>query len=243
MPNFEGYENLEKIAEGKDRTVYSALLVADHTSVILKTLHSDHPNIDMIALMYHEFEVAKDINYPGIIKTYGLIDEQNSYALIQENMNGTSLSRHLQQNRITDLSQFLKLAIQMVKILGYLHQSHIIHKDIKPSNFVYDQKSEIIKLTDFNFSTKLMHETQDIVPPSKLEGTLAYMAPEQTGRMNMNMDYRADFYALGVTFYEMLTGKLPYTFTDPLEMLHAHLASPIPEINNPELDSLNAHAT
>ena len=191
MPNFEGYENLEKIAEGKDRTVYSALRVADHTSVILKTLHSDHPNIDLIALMYHEFEVAKDINYPGIIKTYGLIDQQNSYALIQENMNGISLHRYLQNNGITELSQFLRLAIQMVKILGYLHESHIIHKDIKPSNFVYDQKSEIIKLTDFNFSTKLMHETQDIVPPSKLEGTLAYMAPEQTGRMNMNMDYRA----------------------------------------------------
>jgi predicted ATPase/class 3 adenylate cyclase len=236
MPNFEGYESLEKIDEGKDRTIYSAVRVTDHTPVILKALHSDHPDVNMIALMYHEFEVAKDINYPGIIKTYGLIDEQNSYALVQENMNGISLHRYLQKNGIADLAHFLRLAIQMVKILGYLHQSHIIHKDIKPSNFIYDQHSEILKLTDFNFSTKLMHETQDVVPPSKLEGTLAYMAPEQTGRMNMNIDYRADYYALGVTFYEMLTGKLPYTYADPLEMLHAHLASPIPEISNPEID-------
>lgn len=236
MPNFEGYDKLEKIAEGKDRAVYTALRVIDNTPVILKTLRSEHPNVDMIALMYHEYELARNIHYDGIIKTYDLIDANNQYALVQENMHGTSLHQHLQQNRITNLTQFLKLAIQMVKILGYLHQSHIIHKDIKPSNFIYDHTLNIIKLTDFNFSTKLEHETQDIVPPSKLEGTLAYMAPEQTGRMNMNIDYRADFYALGVTFYEMLTGTLPFKHTDPLEMLHAHLANPIPDVSNPDME-------
>jgi predicted ATPase/class 3 adenylate cyclase len=236
MPNFEGYENLEKIAEGKDRTIYSAIRVTDRMPVILKTLRSQQPSVDMIALMYHEFEVAKDINYPGIIKTYAMIDEHNRYALVQENMNGISLHRYLEQNREIELPLFLKLAIQMVQILDYLHQSHIIHKDIKPSNFIYDQMSGILKLTDFNYSTKLKHETQDIVPPSKLEGTLAYMAPEQTGRMNMNIDYRADYYALGVTFYEMLTGTLPYKYTDPLEMLHAHIANPIPEITNLDIE-------
>ena len=108
MPNFEGYENLEKIAEGKDRTVYSALRVADHTSVILKTLHSDHPNIDLIALMYHEFEVAKDINYPGIIKTYGLIDQQTpaQAGLFQTVMEVADRFDHLagaQQQRVRQL--------------------------------------------------------------------------------------------------------------------------------------------
>lgn len=236
MPNFEGYENLEKIAEGKDRTVYSAMRAADKMPVVLKALRSDHPNVDLIALMYHEYELARSINYPGIIQTYSLIDDHNRHALVQEDMHGTSLHDYLQEHQITDLAKFLKLAIQMVKILGYLHQSHIIHKDIKPSNFIYDPTADIIKLTDFNYSTKLEHETQDVVPPSKLEGTLAYMAPEQTGRMNMNIDYRADFYALGVTFYEMLTGTLPFKHTDPLEMLHAHLASEPPEASNPDMD-------
>ena len=94
----------------------------------------------------------------------------------------------------------------MTRTLWHLHQCHIIHKDIKPSNFIIDPKNVTLKLTDFNYSSKLLHEMQDIVPPERLEGTLAYMAPEQTGRMNMNIDNRSDFYALGVSFYEMLTG-------------------------------------
>lgn len=236
MPSFEGYENLEKIAESKDRVIYSALRVSDHAPVILKALRSSHPSVDMIALMYHEYEVAKEINHPGIIRTYALLDQQNRYALAQEDMHGISLKHYFEENLLTDMALFLRLAIQMAKVIGHLHQIHIIHKDIKPGNFIIDPKTLTIKLTDFNYSSKLLHETQDIVPPSKLEGTLAYMAPEQTGRMNMHIDYRVDFYALGVTFYEILTGKLPYVHSDPVELLHAHLAKPVPAITNPELD-------
>jgi predicted ATPase/class 3 adenylate cyclase/GAF domain-containing protein len=235
MPSFEGYEKLEKIAEGNDRVIYTALRVSDGTPVVLKTLRSQHPTVDMIALMYHEYEVAKEINFPGIIRTYDLIDQQNHYALVQENMGGISLRQYLKENLLTDISLFLKLAIQMTKIIGHLHQLHIIHKDIKPNNFIIDPFTLTVKITDFNYSSKLIHETQDIVPPAKLEGTLAYMAPEQTGRMNMHIDYRADFYALGISFYEMLSGKLPYDYSDALELLHAHLANPIPTVANPEL--------
>src|SRR5688572_6122952 len=106
MLNFEGYENLEKIAEGNDRIIYSALRVSDHTPVILKTLRSAHPSVDMIALMYHEYDVAKEINYDGIIRTYDLIDQQNHYALVQENIGGVSLQQYLQENLLTDVSLF-----------------------------------------------------------------------------------------------------------------------------------------
>jgi len=234
-PDFVGYHDLKKLAEGRERVVYSGVR-NDGTPVVLKALRSEHPSVDMIALMYHEYEVSKNLDFPGILKTYGLIDQENQYALVLENMHGISLRDYLQANPIHDLSQFFSLSVQMANILGTLHQQNIIHKDIKPSNFIIHPETLVEKLTDFNYSSKLLHEVQDIVPPNKLEGTLAYMAPEQTGRMNMNIDYRCDFYALGVTFYEMLAGELPYLYNDPLELLHAHLANAIPEVVNPLFD-------
>ena len=192
--------------------------------------------MDQIALIYHEYEITKDLHLPEVIQTYGLIDKENLYALVQEDINGTPLSEYLINHPLPNLTLFLKLAIQMTRILLEVHKRYIIHKDIKPANFIIDPETELEKLTDFDYSTKLLHEVQDIVPPAKLEGTLAYMAPEQTGRMNMNIDYRSDFYALGVTFYEMLTGKLPFPNKDPLELLYAHLANEVPEISNPQFD-------
>lgn len=229
---FTGYVDLKKLDEGASRIIYSGVRGRDQKEVIIKALRSEHPTTDSIALMYHDFEVSKELDFPGIIQTYDLIDQQNKYALVQENMHGLSLHKYLKENPITDLSVFFKIAIQMATILDWLHQNHIIHKDIKPSNFIIHPATLHIKLTDFNFSSRLLHEMQEIVPPNKLEGTLAYMAPEQTGRMNMNIDYRSDFYSLGVTFYEMLAGHLPFSYIDPLELLHAHLAASIPELPN-----------
>lgn len=230
-----GYRDIKKLAEGPVRVFYSALR-EDGTPVILKALKSEHPSTDSIALMYHEFEVTKDLKFPGILQVYDLIDQENQYALVQEDIHGISLSKYLQKFPVKNLSMFLKLAIQMVKIVGELHQHFIIHKDIKASNFIIQPETGLEKLTDLNFSSKLLHEVQDIVPPEKLEGSLGYMAPEQTGRMNMNIDYRSDFYALGVTFYEMLSGELPFIYSDPLELIHAHLANPIPEAHSREFE-------
>ena len=235
-----GYKKLKKIAEGHERVIYVAMRESDQKPVVLKALRSEHPSTEMIALMCHEFEVTKDLKLPGVIETYDLVEQQNKYALVQEDMQGVSLHDFLQQKPLADLSLFFNIALQLAQIRGELQQHHIIHKDIKPANFIIHPKTLEIKLTDFNFSSKLLHEVQDIVPPEKLEGTLAYMAPEQTGRMNMNIDYRADFYALGVTFYEMLTGELPFPYTDTLELLHAHLANPPPAVRdvNPKIPEM-----
>lgn len=237
MLNLTGYNNLKIIHEGHRNIVYSAWRKKDHKQVIIKVLRSIKPEIGEIALIYHEFEVTKDLALPGVIKTYDLIEEQNQFALVQEDIQGISVSDYVKQQPIKDLSIFYKIALQMVASIGEIHRNHIIHKDIKPGNFIIDPKGLINRLTDFNIAAKLYHEVQEIVPPGKLEGTLAYMAPEQTGRMNMNIDYRSDFYALGVTFYELLTGQLPFQYTDPLELLHAHLAQPPPDASevNPSI--------
>lgn len=233
MLNFAGFQDLKKVAESQDRLIYSALRISDQKPVILKTLRSEHPSLDNIALMYHEYQIAKDLNFPGIIQIYDLIDQKNQYALVQEDMEGAPLPIFLEKQAVKNLSLFFKLAISMAHILNELHKNHIIHKDIKPNNFIIHSDPFMAKITGFDFSSKLLHEEQDIVSPNKLEGTLAYMAPEQTGRMNMKIDYRSDFYALGVVFYEILSGHLPFSYEDPLELLHAHLANPMPDINNP----------
>ena len=115
--------------------------------------------------------------------------------------------------------------------MHYLYQQRIIHKDIKPANILIDPVSQQIQLTDFSIATLLPKETEEIKHPNVLEGTLAYIAPEQTGRMNRGIDYRSDFYALGITFFELLTGELPYQTDDLLELMHCHLAKPIPKVS------------
>lgn len=233
---FSGYEDLKIIAEEHNAVVYSALRNSDQQSIILKALRHETTGLDGVASMYHEFNIAKNLDIPGVIQTYDLIAQQNHYALVQEDIKGISLSVYLQKFPISNLADFLSLAISMTSILGEVHQKQIIHKNIKPANFIINPDSQLIKLTDFSVASKLSNEVQDIVLPSKLDGTLVYMAPEQTGRMNMKIDYRCDFYSLGVTFYEMLTTKLPFNYSDMMEIVQAHLINPVPQIYNPIME-------
>jgi serine/threonine protein kinase len=108
------------------------------------------------------------------------------------------------------LTEFLRLAIRLTAILGRIHHHHLIHKDINPSNIVWNPQTSQLKLIDFGISTALSREQPDIRHPNVLEGTLAYLSPEQTGRMNRALDYRTDLYSLGATFYHLLTGQLPF---------------------------------
>ncbi|MEH1879767.1 MULTISPECIES: serine/threonine protein kinase [unclassified Nostoc] len=119
---------------------------------------------------------------------------------------------------------FLKVGINLAQILGELHAQKIIHKDIKPHNILINPESFEVKLIDFSISSRLDQENPTLSNPNLLEGTLAYMSPEQTGRMNRVCDYRTDLYSLGVTLYEMLTGTLPFDAIDPMELIHCHIA-------------------
>jgi serine/threonine protein kinase len=123
-----------------------------------------------------------------------------------------------------ELSRFLRFAIGLAAALGKLHQQGLIHKDIKPANILVDSASGAVWLTGFGIASRLPRERQSAEPPEMIAGTLAHMAPEQTGRMNRSIDSRSDLYSLGVTFYEMLTGALPFTASDPMEWVHCHIA-------------------
>src|SRR6202008_4781432 len=124
---------------------------------------------------------------------------------------------------------FLDIAIPLVGALRQMHERGLIHRDIKPANILVDSASGRVWLTGFGIASRLPHEHQAPAPPEVIAGTLAYMAPEQTGRMNRSVDSRSDLYALGVTFYELLTGQLPFTAADPMEWVHCHIArKPVP---------------
>jgi serine/threonine protein kinase len=112
----------------------------------------------------------------------------------------------------------------VVTALGHIHQKNIIHKDINPSNILYDQKNNKIKIIDFGLSADLPKERAGILSPNVLEGSLGYISPEQTGRINRGIDYRTDYYSLGVSFYQMLTGQFPFPSRDPMELVHNHIA-------------------
>ena len=130
--------------------------------------------------------------------------------------------------------EFLEIAIALCNILDVLYRERIIHKDIKPANILINPETKQVKLIDFSIASLLPRETQTLVNPNVLEGTLAYISSEQTGRMNRGIDYRTDFYSLGMTFYELLTGELPFQSNDQMELVHSHIAKLPPLLGNRE---------
>src|SRR5579864_8359031 len=129
-----------------------------------------------------------------------------------------------ERGQTMDIGNFLRLAISLSRAVGQLHGRGVIHKDIKPSNVLVDSATGRIRLTGFGIASRLPRERQPAEPPEFIAGTLAYMAPEQTGRVNRSIDSRSDLYSLGVTFYEMLTGSLPFSASDAMEWVHCHIA-------------------
>lgn len=159
----------------------------------------------------------------GVIKVYALETYQNRPTLILEDIGGESF-KNFMQSRQLQLTESLKVAIQVISALINLHNNNIIHKDIKPKNIIINPQTGEVKITDFGIASRLSKENPFLSNPNSLEGTIAYISPEQTGRMNRVIDYRTDLYSFGVTFYELLTGQLPFQATDPLELIHCHIA-------------------
>ncbi len=217
------YQLIEVIHEGVATIIYRGRRLSDQKQVIIKILTADNPTLDEISYIKQEYLILENLEIEGIVKPLSLETYQNRLALVLEDFGGISLKTLLEKEPL-DLAKFLNYAIQLTEALGHLHTHQIIHKDIKPKNIIVNPKIGVVKITDFGIATQLSRETQQVSNPELLEGTLSYMSPEQTGRMNRAIDYRTDFYSLGVTFYEMLTGTLPFTSNDPLELVYCHIA-------------------
>ncbi|MBP0021672.1 MAG: AAA family ATPase [Cyanobacteria bacterium SBLK] len=223
LPKILNYQAIELIYSSDRTLVYRGRDEENNQSIVIKLMRNKYPSFNELVRFRNQYAIAKNLEMQGIIAPYALERYKNRYALIMEDAGGTSLATYKNQNAL-NLQQFLEIAIQLSNILHYLHQNRIIHKDIKPANILIHPETQQVKLIDFSISTLLSKETQSPQTPNVLEGTLAYLSPEQTGRMNRGLDYRSDFYSLGVTFYEILAGNVPFSYGDPLELIHAHIA-------------------
>jgi serine/threonine protein kinase len=217
------YQIQSKVHESDNSLVYRAILTQNQQPIILKVLNQDYPTPAQLTRYKQEYEITRSLDLEGVIKTYDLQRYQNSLAILIEDFGGQSLKYWMQKRPFT-LQEFLTLAIKIAESLGAIHAANIIHKDINPSNIVYNPETEQLKIIDFGIATHLSHENATVRNPHHIEGTLAYISPEQTGRMNRTIDYRTDFYSLGVTFYELLTHQLPFATTDAMELVHCHIA-------------------
>lgn len=234
------YKLIEKINEGLNTVVYRGQRKEDGQAVIIKLLRAEYPTLEEIMQLRHEYEISRNLNLEGIVKPYGLENHRNGLALILEDSKGEALKKFLSYRQL-ELKEFLSIAIQLADTLGKLHDNKIIHKDIKPTNIIITPATLEVKITDFSIATRLSRETQTLNHPTLLEGTIAYISPEQTGRMNRSIDYRTDFYSLGVTFYEMMCGEVPFKATDPMELVHCHIAKqPVPLWEIMELKEQNS---
>ncbi|MGH1396718.1 MAG: AAA family ATPase [Trichormus sp.] len=223
FPEISGYTITEQIYRGSRTGVYRAIRETQKLPVIIKVLQREYPTFGELVQFRNQYAIAKNLPIIGIIQPLSLETFGNSYALVMADWGGISLETYIQQQPL-EIADILTIAIQLADILHELQQHRIIHKDIKPANILIHPQSKQVKLIDFSIASLLPKETQEIQNPNTLEGTLAYLAPEQTGRMNRGIDYRSDFYALGVTLYQLLTGRLPFLADDPLELVHCHIA-------------------
>ncbi len=194
-------------------------------TVVFKLLKPEAATESLRARFRAEYELLSSVAIPGVIKTFGLEEYQGGLLLALEDIDGADLERLFEERTQLDLRRFLDLASGLAETLAALHRDGIVHKGINPAHIVYNFESGRFRLIGFGLAEKLAQRFVMVQPATALEGRLSYLAPEQTGRMNRQVDYRSDFYSLGATFYHLLTGKPPFTADDALGMVHCQIAA------------------
>lgn len=223
MFELKGYSITGQLSQSLTMSVYRGVRESDGVSVVIKVLDIEFPQPLQLARIRHEYNLVKEIVHKGVIKVYALEKINNSMAIVMEDFGGETL-RSIIAKRDRSIESKLKITQQVCEILGEIHRRGIVHKDINPNNILINPATEEIKIIDFGNASQLSHEEGSLKNPDHLEGTLAYIAPEQTGRMNRPVDYRSDYYSLGITLYELLLGKRPFEANDSMELVHMQMA-------------------
>lgn len=232
MKRIGGYAIIETLFASKRTCVYRGQHPSTQERVVIKVCESEYPALAELAEYRNHFTLTRDLALPGIVRALRLEPYRHGYALFLEDFGAIALASYWQNlvKRSPDapgllpLSDFFSIALQLVELLEALQRHRIVHRDINPTNILINPETKEVWLTDFSIASCLPRQIQTLCSPNTLRGTLAYLSPEQTGRMNRGIDYRSDFYALGVTWFELLTGQRPFSSCDPMELVHCHIA-------------------
>src|SRR6202021_374204 len=215
---------LVPIRKGTDFTLYRGQQHGDRSPVLVAAPTAEHPSPESLRRLADEYSLASEIDPEWAAKPLALTRHEGRTILVLKDPGGQPLDQilNLSQGKPFDLKRALRIAIGLTTALGQVHRRGLTHKDIKPENVLVDD--DRVWLTGFGIASRMPRERQVPAPPETISGTLAYMAPEQSGFMNRSVDSRSDFYSQGVILYRMLTGALPFGAADPLEWVHCHIA-------------------
>ena len=230
---------LEALRKDEEFILYRGRSQDDPSQVLVLSPVAEYPRSESLKRLEHAYSLKEELDPSRSARPIGLARHWDRIVLVLEDPGGNPLDQFggFGETRPTgapaahalDLGFCLRVGVNLANAIGHLHRRGIVHKDIKPANVLVNSTTGQVWLTGFGIASRLPRQRQSPDAPEFLEGTLAYMAPEQTGRMNRSVDSRSDLYSLGITLYEMLTGSLPFTASDPMEWVHCHIArKPVP---------------
>ncbi|HPS43043.1 MAG TPA: AAA family ATPase [Treponemataceae bacterium] len=223
MIKLENYSLHEMVYENAHTLIYRGTRDSDGLPIIAKLIRKQYHTQEELQKLEQEFRLLQELSHPGIVRYVDLVAFQSSKAIIMEENESVTLQAFIHKTK-PDLAVLIDLACQIAAVVSYVHGKGFVLRDIKSTNIIVDPAGPKARFIDFGLATMLRREIQDFVSYENLQGTLAYMSPEQTGRIDRPMDFRSDLYSLGVTLYEMFTGGLPFRYAEPIELVHAHLA-------------------
>jgi histidine kinase len=213
----------EEILFQTSKANFSRAIDANGKVIYLETSLHENPSLDDLLAIKNDFEITHSLQCKGVLRSHELIIRPKGLTIVKNYFDGIPLSNYLQQSPIS-LSSALEIMLQLSNIVTELHAKKIIHKDINPENILISEDGKKLEICYFGIATQLAQETQGIRLNESLKATLTHISPEQTGRMNRSIDYRSDLYSLGVLFYQLVCGKMPFAYQDVLELIHAHIA-------------------
>lgn len=230
---FPGYRLVSKLYSSQSTTVYEAVSVEDNREVLIKTVPPGMVVTEDTVRLRNEYKILSLFDSSLIVKAVDYIDSEFAPALVMENTGGRSLTYYIARKSLS-MTQILTIAYKVALALGEIHGKETIHKDITPSNIIYNPESDNVQVIDFSIAHSVNINSPSLVSADSSAGTLLYISPEQTGRIGRVIDYRTDYYSLGVTLYHLLTDHLPFNSSDILEIIHSHIAKlppPLTEYN------------